>query len=285
MRFRCFIQIVRSQSGFLSLLASLVSNFLFCQPQDNSYDSSKRIKNARANFAIEIGTNLLPKAKITTDSGIYKLRSRIQSSYSIGLNYRRIMNPKTTLTIGLHLQIGKRNFYSKIHDSGLRGYTDPESPLFLEDKALWSNIGIPFVLEKIMKKVVKNQMLLKLGLTICYSGFSTDEKISGSVFDSISNTKVQIFNADLSGNNSQLPWVTFIGGLTRKVSFDNKNFMLVSLQVNYSPVYFFKGKYQLTIPRRPATTGSYKISGSSLGISVQYVFTGINKRIIRRYQN
>ena len=35
------------------------------------------------------------------------------------------------------------------------------------------------------------------------------------------------------------------------------------------------------IPNKPVTSGTYKINGSSVGLSVQYVFTGTNKQIVK----
>jgi len=49
------------------------------------------------------------------------------------------------------------------------------------------------------------------------------------------------------------------------------------VQADISPTYFLEGNYEFTIPNKPVTSGTYKISGSSLGLSVQYIFTGKNK--------
>jgi hypothetical protein len=65
---------------------------------------------------------------------------------------------------------------------------------------------------------------------------------------------------------------------------DNYNILSVGVQTDISPTYFLKGNYAITIPGKPVTSGTYKISGTSLGISLAYIFTGTNKRLVRQYE-
>ena len=65
----------------------------------------------KAFFAVEATVSLLPKAKITTLEGNYKLQSHLQSAYDLGINYLRYINEKWNLSTGFHFIVGKRNFF------------------------------------------------------------------------------------------------------------------------------------------------------------------------------
>jgi len=88
---------------------------------------------------------------------------------------------------------------------------------------------------------------------------------------------VSIFNSEISARNNGIPWITFLGGLSKSILLNNKNVLSLGVQVDLSPTYFLEGNYEITIPNKPVTSGTYKISGSSVGLSIQYIFTGTNK--------
>ena len=269
----------RNQRGIISLLISFITQLAYSQSTlssslnldgEVSYFKGKTDKK-KSNFGFELTANVLPKASISKDSGVYQLRSKIQSSYSLGFNYIMEIRGNLFITTGLQFQIGKKNFFSWILNSDLPGYSD--NGIYIEDKSLWSIISIPLVIERPINRLKINAPLIKAGLNLRYSGYATDEKIQGSVFDSISNNKAIIFNADLYSNNNHNPWITFLIGISKRQELKNKNILSFSIQSVLSPVYFLRGRYQITIPRKPISTGTYKISGTSLGLSVQYIFT------------
>lgn len=258
-------------------LCQLPSKYIF---NSTSMNTNSELPLKKNKFGIEITTSIL-KAKITRERGNYTLRSHLQSAYDAGINYIYDINQSLSISSGFHLVIGIRNFFANIPENDIPGRSS--NPPVIEDKDLWTAIRIPLWVEKkISIKKVKT-FSFKMGLNIQYSGFMQDESIGGLVIDTngiINN----IFNAELSARNNNKPWVTFLAGASKPFVLDNKNVLSVGLQANISTIYFYKGSYIITIPNHPNTLGTYKISGTSLGLSVQYIFTGTNKRLVRNYQ-
>ena len=64
----------------------------------------------------------------------------------------------------------------------------------------------------------------------------------------------------------------------------NNNLIAVGIFFEWSFTDFIKGEYVITVPNKPLTRGIYKISGSLLGLSLKYAFTGINRKLISKNQ-
>lgn len=244
------------------------------------FDQKALVK--KSNIGIEIYASLLPRAKIITKEGGYQLKSHLQSSYGIGINYARFLNKNTSFFTGFHLIIGKRNYFVNIPASDFPGNTFTND-LLLENKDIWSSLRIPLLLQKRVGFIEKNTIFFKCGISLRYSGMMNDEDIEGIIIDS-SGQKTSVFNASLSGRNKGNPWITFISALSKPFVLDNRNIFILEIYLDVSPTYFFKGEYEITIPGKPVSRGDYKISGTSLGLSVQYIFTGTNKQFIRKYR-
>ena len=105
----------------------------------------------------------------------------------------------------------------------------------------------------------------------------SDEGFGVTAIDS-NNRPHDVFNAEITATNNGKPWITFLGGFSKSILLDNKNVLAIGVQADISTTNFLKSNYEITIPSKPVTSGTYKISGSSVGLSVQYIFTGTNKR-------
>ncbi len=247
---------------------------------NSGYNVEERINSKKNYLGIEIVLSILPQAKITKAEGKYVLRSQLQSSYELGINYIHIISKSLNISTGVHFILGKRNFFVNIPSEDINNI---DGSKLIEDKALWGSFKVPLLIEKKINYQKPNGFSLKAGLNIRYSGLLSDESITLSMIDP-NNQVVKIFNAEISSRNNGKPWVTILTGISKSIVFDNKNFLSVSLQADISSIYFIKGNYQITIPNQQVTTGTYKINGTSLGVSVQYFFTGENKRTVRNYQ-
>lgn len=279
--YNCF----KKRYRLITVVCVFLTKFSLCQlPTENSFSNTSRSINSelikkKSKFGIEITPSILT-AKITREQGNYTLQSHLQSSYDAGINYIYDINQSVSFLSGFHVIIGIRNFFANIPDNDIPGY--PSNPPVIEDKDLWTAIRIPLLVEKKLNIRKLKTISLKMGLNIQYSGFMQNESIGGLVIDS--NRIINIFNAELSARNNNKPWITFLAGASKPFVLDNKNILSVGLQANISTTYFYKGNYIITIPNHPNTLGTYKISGTSLGLSVQYIFTGTNKRLARNYQ-
>jgi hypothetical protein len=235
---------------------------------------SKKLK--KSNLGIEATASILPNAKIMKVEGKYKLKSMLQSSYDLGLNYRYNVNHYTTLITGLHLIIGKRNFFLNVPSED---FTPTMNGLgLIEDKELWGSFRIPLLIEKRLKPDKKNGIIIRTGLNLRYSGLMSDESYGTTTFDS---SNLYNFHAELSARNNGKPWITFLGGVCKSFVLDNRNILSIGLQADISTTYFLKSAYEIDIPYQPFSRGTYKISGSGIGLSVQYIFTGTNKQLVK----
>lgn len=282
---------LKNQKGLATLLVFLTTKFCFCQVTSSSgnllSNSYKYFNNEmvlkKSNIGVEITASMLPKAKITRETGNYRLRSRLQSAYGIGINYLYNVNKSLLISSGFHVNIGKWNFFANIPSEDLSRY-NVSGRSIIWSKDIWGAMRIPVLIEKKINTKKAGLVSIKTGINFRYSGFMTDLVMSGGGIIDSSNQVISIFSAFFSGKNDSKPWITFSAGASKLFILDNLNILSVGLQVDISTTYFFKGNYTITIPDKPVTSGTYKISGTSVGLSVQYIFTGSNKRLIREYE-
>lgn len=229
-------------------------------------------------IGFEVIASILPPAKITREEGTYSLKSNLQSAYTIGLNYKRQINKKLSFSTGLHFILGKRNFFVDIPDEDVNGW---DGRKLIEDKSIWGAFRIPILFEKVIRNKKNSSLSFNAGLSARYSGFMPNETIRVKVLYP-NNQFYTVFDAEISGNNNRRPWITFLTSASRIFKLDNLNLFSFSIQADISPTNFFNGYYEITIPNQPITSGRYKVSGTSLGLSVQYTFTGANKKLLKK---
>jgi hypothetical protein len=276
--------IFKQKSHNLACIALFFGKTCFCQlATDKKIDvvspslQRTEVKLKKGSLGFEIKASMLPKAKITRESGSYQLQSYLQSSYSLGADYLFAVKKNLLISSGLHLVIGKRNYFANIPSQDIN---DWDGRKIIEEKELWSHVQIPLSVEKRIFHKKNYKYAIKGGLRISYSGFRRDESVDHYLVYSNGQT-VHIFNAELSARNNGKPWLIFFAGFSKLIELTNKNTLAVSFIADISPCYFFSGNYSITIPNKPITTGEYKISGSCLGISLQYIFTGTNHKLIK----
>lgn len=284
--------ILKSQKGIFTFLALFSIELGWSQGIISSNNvsnesfvgavSRKSIK--RGNIGFELTLSILPKAKIKSYEGSYKLKSHLQSSYDIGLNYLYNVKRGVTISTGLHFVVGKANFFLDVPTQDLIRYNILDGRKIIESKELWGAFRIPLVIEKKINIKRKNQTLLRAGLNLRYSGLMTDLVISGGGILDSNNQVISLFSGFFAGKNNYKPWISFLVGAGKVFSLKNKNDISICLQADISGTFFYTGTYEITIPNQPITSGTYKVNGTSLGLSVQYIFTGYNKQLLRSYQ-
>src|SRR6187399_909728 len=269
---------IRLIRHFLLCLSLLLTRICFCQTVDTKTISDAQHETKQNNFGIEVIASILPPAKITREEGKYVLKSHLQSSYDLGINYLHHLKNDLIFSTGFHFIIGKRNFFANIPSTDINFW---DGGISIEEKELWGGFRIPFLLEKKLNAKKTNPFYIKAGVTLRYSGLMSDESYGLIAIDSNYRSN-DVFNADISARNNGIPWITFLAGLSKSILLNNKNVFSIGLQADISTTYFLKSNYEITIPNKPVTSGTYKINGSSVGLSVQYVFTGANKQIVKQ---
>jgi hypothetical protein len=264
---------------FLTFLISMASFSQDPSTKDSlihfSTIKKEKISLKRGNLSLELTASVLPQGKITREQGKYKLRSRLQSSYDIGINYLYNVNEGLILKTGFHFVVGKWNFFANIPSED---FNNRDGRSIIEGKELWGAIRIPLQVEKKLPSKKERPMFISAGLGFRYSGLMSDLGYGVSTFSN--NQNQNIFKANFIITNNYKPWITYLAGISRRFVLRNYNILSVGLNVDISTTNFLKGTYAITIPNQPVTSGSYTINGSSLGLSASYIFTGANKKII-----
>ena len=266
-------------NGYFSL--SFIILFLFCTQKNFAQYNDKLVNR----YIIGIQTNacVLPNANIKTIEGNYHLRSALQSSFSIGVNYQQNFTRLWGFGSGLRLDIIKRNFFLHIPDSDLPGYLSTEGAPQIESKEIYPRLVVPIKIIRNFNYNDRGFWDLSAGINVNYSGFSEDVTITTSIADSNFQLK-RIFYGDFTSDNNKKAWITFNLGTAKSMILKNNNLFAVGIFFEWSFTDFIEGEYEITVPNKPLTRGIYKISGSLLGLSIKYAFTGINRKLIKKYQ-
>lgn len=273
---------------FLILTLILFSQISYSQKKDKlhksltSKDSAAILRNrenifAQNNFSIQIKACALPKANIKTTEGYYHLNSKLHSSFSAGLNYTTNFNNIWVFYSGLHLNITRSNFYKNVPNSDLPGFSRVEdAPPLIYYKDIYTKLVLPAMIMCRFKFDKTGFWDIRAGINLNYSGYSQDENIGMSVSDT-NNQQVPVFYAGYTSNNNQIPWISYSLGTSRNLYLKNNDLMIIELFLEYSNTPFLKCDYNITIPNKPITRGTYSVTGSCIGLSIEYTFTRANR--------
>jgi hypothetical protein len=255
------------------LLQIFISKFIIAQTNSKSLENLSVLDSILPpyNIGIQIQASLLPRGNIITTEGNYRLQSRLQSSYSLGLNYQVNLDYAWSMIYGLHVNLNKSNYFLHIPDSELKGFLSTSGAPQIEDKEVYFRLAIPVQLAHSLAHSKKGFYSIKGGVKLNYSGFSNDERITVRLADSNFQLKT-IFYGDFTSNNNKKPWVTFLGGVSKNLYLKNRGLFSIDLYIELSRTRFIKGDYQITVPNQPATKGMYSVTGSCIGVSLQYIF-------------
>ena len=235
-------------------------------------------------FSVVLTGSLLPKASIKTTEGNYHLQSKLQSSFSVGINYDFKLTSTWSLQTGLGLTLTKRNFFLHIPDSDLRGFLSTEGAPQIEDKEVIPILVLPILVKRRCFSNSKGFWEVGAGINLNYSGFLDDEIITSAIADT-NYQLTNIFYGEFSSNNNGKPWITMQLTTSKTIFLRNYNLLSIGLFLELSNTDFITGAYQITVPKKPITKGTYSVTGSSLGLALRYTFTGANKRIVKEHQH
>lgn len=254
---------------------------------DNEVIKNDYIKLLKGNkVGIHIAASMLPKAKIHTIEGTSFLNSKLHSSFNAGLSYLINFNYLWGIYSGISLNITKINFYKYISNSDLSGsgiVISDDTPPLIYYNGIYPRLILPVVMTRRFHFNKKGFWDIGAGVKLNYSGFSSDEEIGMSVGDT-NNYQINIFNANFKSNNHLKPWLSLSLETSKYLLLNNKNLLSFSLFLEWSKTDFLKSNYEITIPGKPVTSGIYSVTGSCIGLSVQYIFTGANKRLVKTFQ-
>ena len=248
--------------NILILLLSL-SQITYAQDRDILVKQNK--------IGIQIKGCVLPKANINTLEGKYQLQSRIQSAFSAGVTYQPNPNNAWDVSTGLQLELTNWNFFIHIPDSDLNGYLSTEGAPQIENKEVHFKIALPVQVVHQFGNGDHGSFGSKAGIKINYSGFSPDESITTWIADTNFNF-TKIFHGEFKSDNNKKPWVSFLVSVFKSFYLKNNHQLSIELGIEYSDTRFIKGDYEIILPNKPITRGAYSVTGSSVGLGIQYHF-------------
>ena len=84
------------------------------------------------------------------------------------------------------------------------------------------------------------------------------------------NQSIRVFETEIISTNDGKPWANYLFGLFKTI--DKKRTCSIGLETNLSSAFFIKGNYIFTIPGKPDSFGTYRISGSGISFRIRYLF-------------
>jgi len=268
------------QGGIIRII--LVCLFLQFTAQGYTQETNYEIKDhlsQKNNIKLQIGYGVIPNGVIEVKEGIYDLYTKPHSIYSVDLIYQVNLNPSWSVNTGIGFMIIKSNFFEKIPINDLIGTgisRQEDSPPIIYYKGAYPRFSLPILLQKRSKIINRSFFEFNGGFNINYNGFSKDERIIMNVADS-NNQSINIFNANYKSNNNHKPWFGLLLGCGKGFLLRNLNVLAISLSAELNTTKFLSADYEITIPNKPISTGSYSVKGPLLQLSLGYVFRGAQK--------
>lgn len=247
----------------------------------SNQDSIRTRKVAYNSFSICLDGSFLPKADIRTKEGTYNLNSKLNSNYGIGVNYTIRKRTPLAISSGLHMNVLLSNFHLHIPDQDLNGYISSNGFPQIEITEAYLRLALSFRVIHDFRKDDRNILSINAGANLNYTGFFVDRSIG--VFLADTNYQfTKIFSGDFKSNNRGKPWLSYVLGASKVFNLTNSDKLKIQLFGELSTTPFLNGDYQITVPNKPITIGMYSITGSCMGLSVEYVFTGYNRRFVKQ---
>lgn len=242
---------------------------------------SDSIRNNFLFFKNHVSFSLMPAivSNASTEGGErYNIGSSPQFGFDIGINYHYNMGKCYSLIYGLHGGVLGRNIEFSIPKNEFNPSTEED---IFSNKAPsrdmdLSYFKIPIELERrwVNAKKIWNA---SVGVSVLYSFQNGGETSYILLYPSGQQT--EYLYQEINTNNNNKPWLNYHLSGGRAWLLHNNNLLKANLVANVSFTDFAKGTYAFTIPGRPEVAGSYKVKGSYIGLSVSYVFTGVNNRL------
>ena len=224
------------------------------------------------------------KGKPVRQSGPYSMGASNVGGIEAGANYFINFNKDYCLIVGAHVGFGGRNFKLFIpksdftpnlqDDIDFRGRLTKDYDIYL---------SAPIWLEKrwIMKK--DNTWNLDAGINV---RIDPNEEGYGYGYGGIDVNGQGVLVLDMNGDigNNLKPWLNFNVGGGYSFFLSNYNFLRINLVANFSATKIANFNYNINVTGKPKSTGTYSANLSYVGLSISYIFTGTNRRLLKLYQ-
>ena len=264
---------------------------LYCTcllPAQNTVKSRKEAVDKVLYSKGYVGFSFTPqwvhKASIKHIQGPYKLGASNTLGVELGLNYYRNFNKKYTLVTGIHVGASGRTHKLSIRGNDFTpplGYDvqhGPQLTLMLDPY-----LSVPIWLQRNWVIKHNRRWYARAGINIRYF---PDEIYESNLFSvRRDNTQsIRVLEMDLEVFQNFKPWVNYNIGGGHTWLLRNNNLLQVGLLANFSATELAAGEYFITVPGKPLSRGEYGSKMSYLGLSVNYIFTRVNRKLTRLYE-
>lgn len=237
-----------------------------------------------SHFSLSLIPHLTQKAKTTRNTGTYAIGSSNMEGLEVGANYHINFSKSYSLLIGLHGGASGRNHRLFIPKED---YT-PQLEHDVDDWGVMTRVfdfylSAPVLVEKRWQHRGNNYWNLNAGVNVRYYPEDIGDE-SAYLQADVNGQMVKVFSLDATVGNELKPWLNYNLGGGYSWLLGNNNFLRLNLLANFSPVKMVRGGYQINVTGKEPTTGTYSANLSYLGLSVNYIFTGSNKRLRKLYE-
>lgn len=235
-------------------------------------------------FSFYLSPYISQKAKSVMQSGAYSLGTLKSSGIEAGGNYYINFNEKYSLIIGAHAGFSGRNFKLFISksdfDPNLRTDINFRGRL-TKDYDLY--VSVPIWFEK--RWVKKNNATWNVDAGINFR-FDPNEAIYNYDYGGVDIHGQYVTVLDMNGwaGNNEKPWLNYNVAGGYSVFLSNYNFIRINLIANFSTTKIVNFNYTINVTGKPHSTGLYSSNLSYVGLSISYILTGTNKRLLKLYE-
>jgi hypothetical protein len=270
------------------ILIFLFSNnaiHLQAQPKDNlRRQAISQVLFKGCYFSFYLSPYLAEKAKTVMQSGNYSIHSTYAKGLEAGGNLFINFNKKYSLITGLHAGFSGRNaalFVPKA-DFNPNLKTDANmSFAFARDYDLY--LTLPIWFEKRWSGKKFDQWNLDAGVNVRY--YPDDIFYIYNFWqEDVNDQYVQVFSMDGEVGNNYALWLNYNIGGGYSFFLSNYNFLRINVIANLSAKKIANFNYSITVSGKPESTGTYSANLSYIGISLNYIFTGANKKLVKLYK-
>jgi hypothetical protein len=235
-------------------------------------------------FSLHLSSFIAQRARCINQSGNYPLSASKSSGIETGGNYFINFNENYSLIAGAHAGFSGRNFELLISKTEFNPHLENDINFhgkLTMDYELY--LSVPVWLEKRWIKQNNSTWNVDVGINLRLDPDEAFYKYDYHGIDINGQDVPVLLLTGWSGTDNK-PWfdVNFAGGYS--VFLSNYNFLRFNLVGNLSATKIVNFNYTIDVTGKPKSTGTYSTNLSYIGLSVNYILTGSNKRLLRLYE-
>jgi hypothetical protein len=235
-------------------------------------------------FSFYLSPYISQKAICINESGSYPLSASKSSGIEAGGNYFINFNENYSLIIGAHAGFSGRNFKLFISRSDFNPNLANDINFkgrFTKDYDLY--LAAPIWFEK--RWIKKNNSLWNIDAGINLR-FDPNEAFYIYNYNGVdvNGQYVPVLYMDGPVTNNKKPWINYNIGGGYSLFLSNYNFLRINVIANFSARKIVNFDYIINVSSKPQSTGTYSSNLSYFGLSINYILTGTNKRLLKLYE-